>query len=47
MIWIIVFGALWLIGLGAIALVVIDNDNELEPHRSGSKYDYNQREDKK
>ena len=32
MIWIIVFGALWLIGLGAIALVVIDSDNILAGH---------------
>ena len=44
MIWAIIAGVLSIIGIGAVALVVIDNDNELEPHRSGSKYDYNQRE---
>ena len=41
----IILGVLSIIGIGAVALVVIDNDNELEPHRSGSKYDYNQRHD--
>lgn len=45
MIGAIIAGVLSIIGIGAVALVVIDNDNELEPHRSGSKYDYNQRHD--
>ena len=36
-----------LVGVSAVALVVIDNDNILENHRAGSPYDYNERGMKK
>ena len=34
------------VGIGAVALVVIDDENLLENHRAGSPYDYNERDTK-
>ena len=45
--WVVLGIVAFFVGVGAVALVVIDNDNLLENHRAGSQYDYNERENRK
>ena len=45
--WVVLGIIAFCVGIGAVALVVIDNDNILENHRAGSPYDYNERGTKK